>query len=298
MARRECGERAQLLELLFGNWREWLAAEERNCERRMREMSEEYVKSLRRREEEWEAEAAELGRKIAGCEVEGEKWRTFYMIVRDNRVLRRQKGKLLRVLTEERLKLTHVHEEMIEIAKENEKNKLLADYEQSLNLDLFLKNHQAIVQLEKFMQQYPRYAKKLLHIELQNLETCEEHHIDQKIDYILKAARESHEIFDEYEDLIDLPRNNKLIFNISTQTTPEDTNSEPTPPPPTPPKPLFFQSSTQTKPAALLLCSNTIIVEEPKKQPSNQRRRRAMKLNNEDDSKILEAVKHFKPCRL
>jgi hypothetical protein len=28
------------------------------------------------------------------------KWKTFYMIVRDNRVLRRQKGRLLRVIEE------------------------------------------------------------------------------------------------------------------------------------------------------------------------------------------------------
>jgi hypothetical protein len=39
------------------------------------------------------------------------------MIVKDNRVLRRQKGKLMRSLEEEKQKLCNVHEEMTEIAK-------------------------------------------------------------------------------------------------------------------------------------------------------------------------------------
>lgn len=41
------------------------------------------------------------------------------MIVKDNRVLRRQKGKLMRILQEEKQKLVNVHEEMMEVAKEN-----------------------------------------------------------------------------------------------------------------------------------------------------------------------------------
>lgn len=42
--------------------------------------------------------------------------------------------------------------------------------------------------------------------------------------YIIKAAKESEEIFDEYEDLVDTnDKPNKLIFNISTQTDSFDT---------------------------------------------------------------------------
>ena len=52
------------------------------------------------------------------------------MIVRDNRVLRRQKGKLMRVIQEERIKIANVHEEMVRVTRENEKNRLLANYQQ------------------------------------------------------------------------------------------------------------------------------------------------------------------------
>lgn len=39
------------------------------------------------------------------------------MIVRDNRVLRRQKGKLMRAVHDQRMKTIKIHEEMVLLAK-------------------------------------------------------------------------------------------------------------------------------------------------------------------------------------
>ncbi len=48
----------------------------------------------------------------------------------------------------------------------------------------------------------------------------EEKALDSKIEYILKAARQTEEIFDQYEDLVDLSPQNKILFNAGTQTEP------------------------------------------------------------------------------
>jgi hypothetical protein len=63
-----------------------------------------------------------------------------------------------------------VHEEMTEIAKENEKNRLLVNYASSPeSLALFLKNSQAILKLDHYMKNYPKQTKKVLNVDLKKL---------------------------------------------------------------------------------------------------------------------------------
>ena len=112
------------------------------------------------------------------------------MIVKDNRVLRRQKGKLMRMLQEEKQKLVNAQEEMMEVAKENEKIKLITNYHQSEDsLASFLKNTQAILKLEHFMKKYPKETKRLLKADLKKLEISENVSLDEKVMYIIKTVK-------------------------------------------------------------------------------------------------------------
>jgi hypothetical protein len=50
------------------------------------------------------------------------------MLAKDNRILRRQKGKLLRSIQEQDEKLKVLQEELCQVAKENELNKLVVRF--------------------------------------------------------------------------------------------------------------------------------------------------------------------------
>lgn len=111
---------------------------------------------------------------------------------------------------------------MIRIARENEKNRLLANYqEEKESLNLFMENSLSISKLENFMKNYPKLAKKILKIDLHHLEVVEQNSLNEKVEYIIKTAGEFEEIYDEYEDLIDVSQPNRILFNVSTQTESE-----------------------------------------------------------------------------
>lgn len=55
------------------------------------------------------------------------KWRTLQVVVKDNRILKKQNRKLLQMLNEEQWKIKVINEEHIKIKGENEKYKLLLE---------------------------------------------------------------------------------------------------------------------------------------------------------------------------
>ncbi len=70
------------------------------------------------------------------------------------------------------------------------------------------------------MKDYPKASKRLLKLDLHRLQVAEQNALNEKVDYILKTASEFQEIYDEYEDLIDIAKPNRILFNVSTQTQP------------------------------------------------------------------------------
>jgi hypothetical protein len=62
---------------------------------------------------------------------------------------------------------------MMGIARESEKFRLLLNYrEEKESLKLFLNNSIALNKLEHFMKEYPKLGKRLLKIDLKQLETA------------------------------------------------------------------------------------------------------------------------------
>lgn len=59
------------------------------------------------------------------------------------------------------------------LARENEKYKLLANYQQQESLAVFLNNQKALGKMEQFMKEYPKRAKKVLLFNLKELEIME-----------------------------------------------------------------------------------------------------------------------------
>lgn len=53
------------------------------------------------------------------------RWRNIYMVVKDNRVLRRQKAKLIRKNREEVWKVRQLEEDLISVRAQNEKYKVM-----------------------------------------------------------------------------------------------------------------------------------------------------------------------------
>jgi len=58
---------------------------------------------------------------------------------------------------------------MVALARENEKHKLLANYQQQESLGVFLKNQLSLTKMEQFMKDYPKRAKKVLLFNLKEL---------------------------------------------------------------------------------------------------------------------------------
>ena len=84
------------------------------------------------------------------------------MIVKDNRILRRQKGKLLRGIKIEASKVKSLNEQLIANIKENQKIKLLIGPETTQSFEEYLKNSVAVTKLDRLIQKYPSKIKRIV----------------------------------------------------------------------------------------------------------------------------------------
>lgn len=85
-----------------------------------------------------------------------------------------------------------------------------------------MRNQLSLLHFEKYIKAYPRKARKVLKEELERLENQELLTLNDKVNYIILAIKESEDIYDEYEDLNEEVKLNKLIFNMFSQTDQED----------------------------------------------------------------------------
>ena len=68
------------------------------------------------------------------------KWKSMFLLIKDNRVLRRAKGKLTRAFSEAIHREKRLQEELLEIRRENEKLKIILDLEDTVNLHKIVSN--------------------------------------------------------------------------------------------------------------------------------------------------------------
>ena len=68
------------------------------------------------------------------------KWKSMFLLIKDNRVLRRAKGQLTRAFSEAIHREKRLQEELLEIRRENEKLKNILELEDTVNLHKIVSN--------------------------------------------------------------------------------------------------------------------------------------------------------------
>ena len=86
----------------------------------------------------------------------------MFLLIKDNRVLRRAKGKLTRAFSEAINREKRLQEEILEIRRENEKLKVILDLEDDINMHKIVSNMVSLNTLEKCIKKFPTKAKKVL----------------------------------------------------------------------------------------------------------------------------------------
>ncbi len=86
------------------------------------------------------------------------------MLIKDNRLLRRTKGKLMRELQASLYRQQQFKENIIELTKENERYKLLSHSldDKEDGLQKWLKNLSSLIKIERYIQKEPSKAKRIL----------------------------------------------------------------------------------------------------------------------------------------
>jgi hypothetical protein len=92
------------------------------------------------------------------------RWRNMFMLIKDNRIHRRQNKKLLKSIDYEMEKSKAMAEQMIALQYENEKMKAKISYleDQDINLDSYMEINLKLMELERRVRHYPKRSKKIL----------------------------------------------------------------------------------------------------------------------------------------
>ena len=93
----------------------------------------------------------------------------MFLLIKDNRVLRRARGKLLREFQKSVNRQKTLQEQILEVTRENEKYKAVLDTEDEVNMKKILSNMINLHKLEVCVKKYPTKAKKVLDHQLENL---------------------------------------------------------------------------------------------------------------------------------
>lgn len=104
------------------------------------------------------------------------KWKNLFIVVKDNRVLKKQNNKLIKMLNSEQEKVHILNEEHLKIKDENEKFKLLLSSdkdEQNTKLSRYVQAKIQINEIDRLIKIYPKQAQKIVYAELKNIEMTE-----------------------------------------------------------------------------------------------------------------------------
>lgn len=145
------------------------------------------------------------------------RWRNMFMLIKDNRVHRKQNRKLLKTATMEMEKNRGLADQIIKLEMENEKLKLkLSNLEGQARFEDYIAACADLAELEEKIRKYPKKSKKALKNELLKIEIGQSKNLQDKIQFIIKAIEETGEIVDEiYDENVAW---SNLTYNISTQT--------------------------------------------------------------------------------
>lgn len=88
----------------------------------------------------------------------------MFMLIKDNRIHRKQNKKLIKIVEHEMEKNKGMAEQMIKLQLEGEKMKMkiLALEGNEANLETFVDANLALIDLEKKIREYPKRSKKIL----------------------------------------------------------------------------------------------------------------------------------------
>jgi hypothetical protein len=101
-----------------------------------------------------------------------DKWKNLYIVVKDNRVMKKQNNKLIKMLNSEQEKVRILNEEHLKLKDENEKFKLFLSSdkeEQTKKLSHYVQVKVQINQIDRLIKLYPKQAQKIAYTELKNI---------------------------------------------------------------------------------------------------------------------------------
>jgi hypothetical protein len=127
------------------------------------------------------------------------------MVIKDNRILRRQKAKLIKIHREETWKMKLIQEELIAMRSQNEKYKLLLEGDNPAQnpLRVYVVNQMLLNKLDERIRKYPVKAKQLLKKELLDVEINEINSLENRIKFIVQAIEQTNDLYEDIDEWAD-----------------------------------------------------------------------------------------------
>lgn len=134
-----------------------------------KELAFEYERNCLRMEKEYMTEAKRLQSENDELKKDKEhRWRNMYMLIKDNRIYRKQNKKLLKTLEAEWERNAGLAEQMLLLRNENEKLKIKVGCleEEGIRVEHYADTKLRLLELERKIELYPKRCKKALKSEL------------------------------------------------------------------------------------------------------------------------------------